>query len=184
MLSCHVLSCWAQIVEISPLTPSNILLVNYDSWWQHQMSARDLMHERPSGRFSKSWGLSASVSFLSSPPPPRSFTCPIFPAVFDSCSSSFAPKQHRNACCAGYGLLVNALNRIFKSNLSLDTFKWLLTKVELSCIRNIIPRSRKRLWNGYPDLNQELQNHETPPLGFHDGTGGFRDESCVGAVRR
>ena len=28
------------------------------------------------------------------------------------------------------GLLVNALNRIFKSNLSLNTFKWLLTKVE------------------------------------------------------
>ena len=27
-------------------------------------------------------------------------------------------------------LLVNALNRIFKSNLSLNTFKWLLTKVE------------------------------------------------------
>ena len=28
------------------------------------------------------------------------------------------------------GLLVNALNRIFKSNLSLKAFKWLLTKVE------------------------------------------------------
>ena len=28
------------------------------------------------------------------------------------------------------GLLVNALNRIFKSNLSLNTSKWLLTKVE------------------------------------------------------
>ena len=37
------------------------------------------------------------------------------------------------------GLLVNALNRIFKSNLSLNNFKWLLTKVELSCVRNIIP---------------------------------------------
>ena len=32
------------------------------------------------------------------------------------------------------GLLVNALNRIFKSNLSLNTFKWLLTKVDLSCV--------------------------------------------------
>ena len=42
-------------------------------------------------------------------------------------------------------LLVNALNRIFKSNLSLNTFTWLLTKVELSCVRNFIPRSRKRL---------------------------------------
>ena len=28
------------------------------------------------------------------------------------------------------GLLVNALNRTFKSNLSLNAFKWLLTKVE------------------------------------------------------
>ena len=62
-------------------------------------------------------------------------------------------------------LLVNALNRIFKSNLSLNTFKWLLTKVELSCVRNFIPRSRKRLWNGYPVLNQELQNHD--PFGRH-----------------
>ena len=30
-------------------------------------------HDRPSGRFSKSRGLSASVSFLSFPPPPRCF---------------------------------------------------------------------------------------------------------------
>ena len=61
------------------------------------------------------------------------------------------------------GLLVNALNHIFKSNLSLNNFKWLLTKVELSCVRNIIPLSRKRLWNGYPVLNQDLQNHDPPP---------------------
>ena len=40
---------------------------------------------------------------------------------------------------------VNALNCIFKSNLSLSNFKWLLTKLELSCVQNIIPRSRKRL---------------------------------------
>ena len=45
----------------------NILLVNYDSWWQHQMSVRELRLNRPSGRFSKSRGLSASVSFLSFP---------------------------------------------------------------------------------------------------------------------
>ena len=31
------------------------------------------------------------------PTPPRSFTCAIFLAVFDSCSSFFAPKLHRNA---------------------------------------------------------------------------------------
>ena len=48
--------------------------------------------------------------------------------------------------CKEYNsLLVNALNRIFKSNLTLNNFKWLLTKLELSCFRNIIPRSRKRL---------------------------------------
>ena len=56
-------------------------------------------------------------------------------------------------------LLVNALNCIFKSNWSLNN-KWLLTKLELLCIRNIIPRSRKRLLNGYPVLNLELQNHD------------------------
>ena len=41
-------------------------------------------------------------------------------------------------------LLVNALNRIFKSNPSLNNFKWLLTKLELSCVRKIIPRTKKR----------------------------------------
>ena len=63
---------------------------------------RKLRHDRPSGRFSKSRGLSASISFLSSPPPPCSFTCAIFCAVFDSCLSFLAPKPHRNACYAGY----------------------------------------------------------------------------------
>ena len=41
-------------------------------------------------------GLSASVSFLSFPPPPYPFTCAIFLAVFDSCSSFFPHKPHRN----------------------------------------------------------------------------------------
>ena len=43
----------------------NILLVNYDSRWQHQMLVHKLRHDRPSGRFSKSGGMSASVSVLS-----------------------------------------------------------------------------------------------------------------------
>ena len=60
-------------------------------------------------------------------------------------------------------LLVNALIRIFKSNLFLNNFKWLLTKLELSCVRNIIPSSRKRLKKGFPVLNQELSI--TTPLG-------------------
>ena len=38
-------------------------------------------------------------------------------------------------------LLVNALNRIFK-NQPLNNFKWLLTKLELSELQNIIPRSK------------------------------------------
>ena len=71
---------------------------HYDSWWQHQMSVPKLRHDRSSGRFSKSRGLSASVSFLSSPPSPCSFTYAIFSAVFDSRSSLFAPKAHRNDC--------------------------------------------------------------------------------------
>ena len=43
--------------------------------------------------------LQAFPSFL--PHPTRSFTCAIFRAVFDSRSSFFAPKPHRNACYAG-----------------------------------------------------------------------------------
>ena len=57
-----------------------ILLVNL---WQ-PMKARNLSvrrHERPSGRFLKSRGLSASVSFLPFPPPPPSFTRSIFRVV-------------------------------------------------------------------------------------------------------
>ena len=42
------------------------------------------------------------LSFLSSPPPPCSFTRAIFRAIVDSRSSLFAPKAHGNACYAGY----------------------------------------------------------------------------------
>ena len=59
---------------------------------------------------------------------------------------------------------VGKLNRIFKSNMFLNNFKWLLTKLELR-VRNIIPHSRKCLCNGYPIVNQELQNHD--PVGRH-----------------
>ena len=65
-------------------------------------------------------------------------------------------------------LLVNPLNCIFKSNLSLNN-KWLLTKLELLCLRKIILRSRKCLFNRYPILNQELQNHD-----LSDGTYPYR----------
>ena len=53
-------------------------------------------------------------------------------------------------------LLVNAWTVLILNN-----FKWLLTKLELSCVRNIIPRSRKHLRNGYPFLNQEPQTHDS-----------------------
>ena len=43
----------------------------YDSCWQDQMSVRALRHDKRCGWFSKFRGLSASVSSLSSPPPPR-----------------------------------------------------------------------------------------------------------------
>ena len=45
------------------------------------------------------------------PLPPRSFTCAIFRAVFDSCSSFFASKPHSNACYSGY-LVGNSGGRV------------------------------------------------------------------------
>ena len=81
------------------------------------MSVRELRHDRPSGRFSKSWGLSASVSFLSSPSPPRSFTYAIFRAFFDSRSSFFV------ACVASVSVWWEALRfkrgqRSWRANLA------------------------------------------------------------------
>ena len=89
-----------------------ILLISYDSCWQHQMSVCALRHDRPTGRFSKCWGLSTSVSFLSSPPPLRYFSCAIFRTVFDSRSSFFAHKPHGNACYAGYKRVRDHFSRI------------------------------------------------------------------------
>ena len=71
------------------------------------MLVHELRHHRPSGRFSKSGGLSASISFLSSPLPPPSFTCTIFHAVFDFHSSFFSPKPHGDTCYAGYATSSN-----------------------------------------------------------------------------
>ena len=100
-------------VSFSAPRRSIILLVNYDSCWRHQMSVRALRLDRPSGWFSKSWGLSASVSFLSSPRPLRYFTCAIFGAVLDSSSSFFAPKPRWNACYTGYN--IEEINFIWKT---------------------------------------------------------------------
>ena len=79
----------------------------YDSWWQHQMPVCALRHEK--WAVSKFQGLSASFSFLSSPPPsPQSFTRIIFCTVFDSCSQFLAPKPKGDAFYAG-----SSLNHIF-----------------------------------------------------------------------
>ena len=43
-----------------------------------------------------------AIKGFRSPPPSRSFTCTIFCAIYDSGSSFFAPKPHRNASYAGY----------------------------------------------------------------------------------
>ena len=79
-----------QVIESSFLLHGrpNILLVNLQ---QPQMSVRALRHDSPSGRLSR--GLSARVSFLSSPPLPAPFLVP---------SSFFAPKPLGNTCYAGY----------------------------------------------------------------------------------
>ena len=85
----HIRVLWSSLP--APLKAKHFLSVNYDSWWQHQMSLRELRHDRPSEWFSKSRGLSASV--LSSPPPPCSFTYAIFRAVFSlrSCPLPIIP---------------------------------------------------------------------------------------------
>ena len=46
-------------------------------------------------------GEGEGVFFLSSSPPPCSFACPMF-FFYDSHSSFFSPKPHRNACYAVY----------------------------------------------------------------------------------
>ena len=67
-------------------------------------------------------------------------------------------------------LLVNALNRIFKSNLSLNNFRWLLTKLELSCVRNVIPRSKsgasksRPRWAAHTHIGNVWES-PPPPLG-------------------
>ena len=75
-----------------------ILLVNYDSCWQHQMSVRSLRHDRTSGRFSKSRGLSASVSFLSSPPLPALLLAPFFARSLTLVPRSLLRRLHLLKC--------------------------------------------------------------------------------------
>ena len=84
--------------------PLNILVsiacvASVSDWFRSKenpvLAAREMKREPKKKRGGR-------VSLLSSPPPPRSFTCTIFRAVFDSRSSFFAPKPNGNACYAGY----------------------------------------------------------------------------------
>ena len=65
------------------------------------MTAREIKRKPKNERGGKGEGKKGFL-LLSSPLPPRSFTCAIFRAVFDSCSSFFASKPHSNACYSGY----------------------------------------------------------------------------------
>ena len=71
-------------IKISPfcvLFVSDIfwqVLKSSDSWWQHEFIVCALRHKRSSWQFSKSWGLSASISFLP-------LGLPLFP-LFGSCT--------------------------------------------------------------------------------------------------
>ena len=86
---------------------------------------------------------------------PHAYLFKMAESAFAACAKIRPPCMLKHRLQQEYNsLLVNALNCIVKSNLSLNNFKWLLTKLELLCIRN-----------GYPVLNQELQNHN--PVGRH-----------------
>ena len=77
---------------------------------------------------------------------PHAYLFKMAESAFAACAKIRPPCMLKHRLQQEYNsLLVNALNCIVKSNLSLNNFKWLLTKLELLCIRNIIPRSRKRL---------------------------------------
>ena len=66
------------------------------------------------------------VSFLSSPPPPCSFTCAIFRAFFDSRSSFFAPKRpYGKACYAVKRLSITKIKKPKRNNVAKKTgSKW------------------------------------------------------------
>ena len=86
-----------------------------ESWWQYQISVHALRHDRWGGWFSKSWGLSASISFLSSPSPPHSFTHPTFvsslmlipSSLHGNCMEVLATQANRGLSVLGFFFLVS-----------------------------------------------------------------------------
>ena len=115
-----------------PLLPGN-------SSEGHSIKCRCANSGMTGGRFSKSWGLSASVPFLSSPPPPRSFSCAIFRSVFDSRCLFFAPKPHGSTC---YALPALFLAPLFARSLTFVPRSLLLNRTEtLIMLRRLLGAS-------------------------------------------
>ena len=86
-----------------------------ESWWQYQISVHALRHDRWGGWFSKLWGLSASISLLSSPSPPHSFTHPTFvsslmlipSSLHGNCMEVLATQANRGLSVLGFFFLVS-----------------------------------------------------------------------------
>ena len=83
-----------------------------------------------------------------SSPPPRSFTCATFLAVFDSRSSFFSPKPHRNACYAGCSDLPLAFLFFFvkKKNKTIFLIKKTSVNIRLCFQENIKTRRLSASW--------------------------------------
>ena len=127
------------------------------------MTAREMKREPKNKRGGR--GRGRFPSFLLHPPP-RSFTCAIFGAVFDSCSSFFAPKPHRDACYAGYcwcggsccgkdksrrniTFPIIHLNNVFHITISLDTSshlsKWRMLETYMN-LKILFSSRRGKFW--------------------------------------
>ena len=119
-------------IEISSLTPSTRSKIQKKLFWFHTRASKFIFAPRKDKHFigqlwqlmtasnvsawtqvwQAKWAVFKIEGFVCKrflpffPTTPRSFTCAIFCVVFDSCSSFFAPKPHRNTCYAGYIWLV------------------------------------------------------------------------------
>ena len=91
---------WLCCVGFRSLAPTIACVASVSVWFRSKerpvLDAREMKREPKNERGERGRGI------FSSPLPPRSFSCTIFWAVFDSRSSFFAPKPHGNAYYAGY----------------------------------------------------------------------------------